>query len=82
MSDHWIIIFESVHFVMKAEKVLKEHGIDVNLVPTPRQISSDCGVALEVFEKKQNKIKNILQENALVPDGLYRKERNEYIIKN
>jgi hypothetical protein len=33
---------------MKAEKVLKERGMAVDLIPVPREISSDCGVAIEV----------------------------------
>jgi hypothetical protein len=33
---------------MKAEKALKERGMTVDLVPVPREISSDCGVAIQV----------------------------------
>jgi len=73
MSDHCIITFESVHFVMKAEKVLKEYGIDVVLVPTPREISSDCGIALEVLKENQEIIRNIFSKKTLVPDGFYKK---------
>jgi len=75
MSNHWIITFESVHFVMRAEKVLKENGINVWIISTPREISSDCGIALEVFEENQNMIKDIFQKRTLVPDGFYRKKR-------
>lgn len=82
MSDHWVITFESVHFVMKAEKLLKGHGIEVMLIPTPRQISSDCGVALEVFEEDQNMIKKIFQKEALIPDEFYKKNRKKNVFKN
>jgi len=43
-----ILLFQSVHQVMKAEKVLKERGMAVDLIPVPREISSDCGVAIQV----------------------------------
>jgi hypothetical protein len=33
---------------MKAEKVLKGKGIKIDLIPVPREINSDCGVAVEV----------------------------------
>jgi len=33
---------------MKAEKALKERGMAVDLIPVPREISSDCGVAIQV----------------------------------
>ncbi len=33
---------------MKAEKLLKGKGFTVDLIPVPREISSDCGVAVEL----------------------------------
>ena len=42
-----IATFHSTHLVLKAEKILKEAGIEgVRLVPVPSQISSDCGVTV------------------------------------
>ncbi len=41
------------------------------LIPTPRSISSDCGIALRVIEENQDMIKDIFQKKTLVPDGFY-----------
>ncbi len=41
-----VLIFHSIHRVMRAEKILKGAGVDARLVPVPRQLSSDCGLAL------------------------------------
>ena len=46
MERDGILIFHSIHRVMKAEKALKLAGLDVRLVPVPRQLSSDCGLAI------------------------------------
>ena len=44
-----IATFHSTHLVLKAEKILKEAGIEgVRLVPVPSQISSDCGVTVRL----------------------------------
>jgi hypothetical protein len=43
-----VILLESVHQVLRAEKLLKGKGMEVDLVPVPREIRSDCGVALEL----------------------------------
>jgi hypothetical protein len=32
--------------VFRAEKALIKEGFSISLVPTPRQFSSDCGIAL------------------------------------
>lgn len=42
----YVAVFHSVHRVLKAEKVLKEAAIAFTLIPAPRQLSADCGLAL------------------------------------
>ncbi len=42
----YVAVFNSVHRVLKAEKILKEAGASFCLIPAPRQISADCGLAL------------------------------------
>ncbi len=68
-----MITFESVHYVMKAEKLLRENGFNIKLIPTPREVSSDCGTAIEIFEEPIAMIKELLKKNNLFPDGFYKK---------
>ena len=65
MPDSWVITFDSVYYVMKAERILREKGIGINLIPTPREISSDCGVAIELVDSRLDLVKEILQKNGL-----------------
>jgi hypothetical protein len=41
------ILFLTFHDVLKAERLLKGHQLDVDIVPVPRGISSDCGVCIK-----------------------------------
>ena len=41
-----VAIFQSIHKVMKAEKILKGHELEILLIPVPRQLTSDCGLAI------------------------------------
>jgi hypothetical protein len=42
-----IATFHSTHSVLRAEKILKQAGLEgVRLVPVPSQVSSDCGVTV------------------------------------
>ena len=41
-----VILFASTHFAIRAEKLAKEKGFAVKLIPVPRHLSSDCGVCL------------------------------------
>ena len=58
-----VFLFESVHRVMRAEKLLKEKGIKMDLIPVPREISSDCGVAIELSADSEKEASHLLEEN-------------------
>jgi len=60
-----VFIFESIHRVMKAEKHLKGREIKMDLIPVPREISSDCGVAIELSEDSEVEALLILKENGI-----------------
>jgi hypothetical protein len=60
-----VFLFESVHRVMKAEKLLKGKGIKIDLIPVPREISSDCGVAIELSTDSEVEALLILRENRI-----------------
>jgi len=61
----YVFLFGSVHRVMSAEKVLKENGISTDLIPVPREINSDCGVAVEVDAEIGEKALYILEERKI-----------------
>lgn len=45
-SAHLVALFPSVHHVLAAERAFQKTGLWCDVVPTPRELSSDCGVAL------------------------------------
>jgi len=51
---------------MKAEKLLKGKGIKIDIIPVPREISSDCGVAIELPLGVKEEAWNLLEENQVV----------------
>jgi hypothetical protein len=67
---------------MKAEKLLKGKGIKIALIPVPREISSDCGVAIELpWEDRQAAVSvlegsniSILQFYVRDQEGRFEKE--------
>lgn len=48
MLIHAVLICDSIHDVMKAERVVRNAGLWCDMVPAPRDLSSDCGMALGV----------------------------------
>ncbi|MDD3740674.1 MAG: DUF3343 domain-containing protein [Bacteroidales bacterium] len=41
-----VITFQSTHHVLKAEKILIKAGLKFDIIPTPKNISSDCGMSI------------------------------------
>jgi len=59
---------------MKSETVLKQKGFSVRLIPTPRHISSDCGMAVEISDAdmENDSIRALLKEEGIPePEGVY-----------
>jgi len=74
-----LYIFNSVHKVMRAEKVLKDAGVDVRVVPVPRSLSSDCGLALLFPWEDRETCVQALEEAGYVPEETHRLEGDTYI---
>jgi hypothetical protein len=60
-----IILFDSIHQLLKAEKILKENCVWHEVVPTPRDLSSDCGSSIKINEEKKEIVEELFQKNAV-----------------
>lgn len=41
-----VVLFHTTTSAIRAERILMKAGLVVKLVPTPRELSSDCGISL------------------------------------
>ncbi|HAD05297.1 MAG: hypothetical protein A2091_09375 [Desulfuromonadales bacterium GWD2_61_12] len=74
-----VAIFHSIHRVMKAEKLLKLAGLDILLIPVPRQLSSDCGLAIRFAPEVGAAVLAVLGREELLPTELYRRSGKGYV---
>ena len=56
------LIFQSIHNVMLAEELLLQASIKIEMVPVPRDISSDCGMSLTCLADDLEKVKLSLKK--------------------
>jgi hypothetical protein len=75
----YVAIFNSVHKVMKAEKILKKESIPMLLIPAPRALSSDCGLAIRYGSTDRQQLESFLSAASLLPEEIYRKEGEQFI---
>lgn len=46
MASAGVLVFESTSAALKAEHALKQAGVPCSVIPTPLDVSSECGIAL------------------------------------
>ena len=77
-EGEYVAIFNSVHRVMKAEKLLKGDKLPMLLIPAPRALSSDCGLAIRYAASDRLRIETLLSGAALLPEEIYCKSGDHF----
>lgn len=75
MSDRqrWggIITFFASHHAMRAERVLLDSGFAVRLLPGPRDLSPNCGVALAFDIAQRQQVEEILRQARVLYEAVH-----------
>jgi hypothetical protein len=79
-DGEYVAIFNSIHRVMKAEKLLKELQLSVLLIPAPRSLTAECGLAIRYNESGRREVEEALGRAGLLPEEVYRKSGDEFVL--
>jgi len=71
MNKYGVVIFYTTSSVMQAEKVLQKTSLNIKLIPTPREISSDCGIALRFDWDNAEFVEKTLDEANIEYAGIH-----------
>jgi hypothetical protein len=71
MDQYSVVLFHSTAHAIRAEKVLLQAGLLIKMIPTPRQISSDCGMALRFDRSDTELVAATLEENRVPINGIH-----------
>jgi hypothetical protein len=58
-----LLLFQSTHDVILAEKAIRQQGIHRRVIPVPRSVSSQCGMALEIDPADREKVVELLESS-------------------
>ncbi|MGE0076517.1 MAG: DUF3343 domain-containing protein [Bacteroidales bacterium] len=47
-KEFCILLFHSIHQVMRAENVISKYGYSYQIIPVPSEYSSECGMCIEI----------------------------------
>jgi hypothetical protein len=78
-ENDYVAIFHSIHRVLKAEKTLKQAEVDFLLIPVPRQLTSDCGLALRFSPEIKETLLGVLADADLSPVEMYQRSDGAYL---
>ncbi len=78
-ENDFVAIFHSIHRVLKAEKILKQAEVDFLLIPVPRQLTSDCGLALRFSPETKENLLRILASADLPPAEMFQRSDGGYL---
>lgn len=76
MDEYGIAAFRSRQQVMRMEEALKNEGLSVQVISTPRDIAVGCGLSVRFAVKDLKTVQRVL--NRMRPDnlvGVYRVDR-------
>lgn len=51
-----LVLFPSVHGLMRAEGLLRRAGIPFEVLPTPKEISRECGMCLGIEDERRDDV--------------------------
>lgn len=70
MLDGLISFFAS-HYAIRAETVLERANFAVQLIPGPKELSPNCGVALRFEYARREEVLALLDEKRVKTDGVH-----------
>ncbi|HSH34957.1 DUF3343 domain-containing protein [Schnuerera sp.] len=72
-----VITFKSTHYAIKGDLVFKNKDMKYRTIPTPREITHSCGLAIKFDLKDIDLVKNIIQDDELVVEGIFELIKND-----
>ena len=78
-SAELVLVFASTTEVLNAEDRLEAGNYNFSLIPVPKEVNPNCGLALSIPEEKATDIERALAEVGLGPQAVYRRRGGEFL---
>ncbi|MFO7697531.1 MAG: DUF3343 domain-containing protein [Anaerolineae bacterium] len=67
-----VVLLPSTSAALRSEKVLLRAGLEVKLIPVPREISSNCGIAVRFVWPEREQVETVLGAANVEIDSIHR----------
>ena len=75
----FVLIFNSLHRVLRAEEILETTGAAFEVIPVPRRLTSDCGLAVHVAPASRTVAARALERAGHLPEQVHRLDGRDWV---
>ena len=74
-----LIAFDSTQQALRAEMLLEYAEIEIDIRPTPKEITAGCALSIEFDEADIEQVRSIIAEEAVEIRGIYIHKQDKYV---
>jgi hypothetical protein len=79
MIEMLLIAFDSTQQALRTETLLEYAEIEIDIRPTPKQITAGCALSIEFPKTCYEEVKSIIQQEKVEIRGIYFKHKDSYV---
>ncbi|MFD1775492.1 DUF3343 domain-containing protein [Paenibacillus rhizophilus] len=73
MNEELLIAFDSTQQALRAEMLLEYAEIEIDICPTPKEITAGCAMSIQFFRSALIEVEKIVDEQKIEIRGIYGK---------
>ena len=77
MENEMLIAFDSTQQALRAEMLLEYADIEIDIFPTPKEITAGCAMSIQFFQSSLEEVKKIVVEQDVEIRGIFSKNEVE-----
>lgn len=75
-----LIAFDSTQQALRAEMLLEYADVEIDICPTPKEITAGCALSIEFPGDKLDDVKHVIQSEKVEIRGVFYKKDNGYAL--
>lgn len=78
MEEQLLIAFDSTQQALRTEMLLEYADIDIDILPTPKEITAGCALTIQFPGKYLEQVKHIIADQQVEIKGIYKMSDGNY----
>ncbi len=78
LEEEIVLVFPSNTMVLNVEDLLEEQGLPFELIPVPKAVNPNCGLAISFTNQARPEIMRALSRAKFRPSAAYRRQGDDF----